>query len=138
MKDSLIWILAGMFLLITAAPWGAKAAETAQGKSYLCALTHLVECTPLGDCRQISTDDAGLPDFIRIDLKNGMLRSASRGDKRQTPIQATEVMDGKTILTGIQNGRGWNAVLSEDKTDLIGTISDVKAGFVIFGACREE
>lgn len=137
MKDSLIWILASMFLLI-AAPWGAKAADTVQGKTYLCALNEVIECNPLGNCSRISTDDAGLPDFIRVDLQSGMLRAASRGDDRQTPIGTKEVMDGKTILTGIQNGRGWNVVLSEDKTDLIGTISDVKAGFVVFGACRED
>ena len=136
MKDFRSLIPAGVFLLLLS-PWPA-AAETAQGKTYLCAMTEVIECSPLGDCVRVSPEDARLQDFIRLDLENGLLRAAGQEDKRQTRIRATEVMDGKTILTGMENGRGWNAVLSEDKRDLTGTISDTKAGFVVFGACREE
>ena len=43
--------------------------------------------------------------------------------------------DGKNILHGGHNGRGWAIVISEETGKLSATISEERTGFIIFGAC---
>ena len=55
---------------------------------------------------------------------------------RKTPIDFMERENGKSVLHGGQNGRGWTAVISEETGKLVATISDEGTAFIIFGACK--
>jgi hypothetical protein len=39
------------------------------------------------------------------------------------------------ILQGIEDGRGWSIIISEDTGKMTATASQDDVGFVIFGAC---
>ena len=49
-------------------------------------------------------------------------------------IKSIEHIDGKMIMQGSENGRGWTIVVSEKTGKMSATISDDQVGFVIFGA----
>jgi hypothetical protein len=44
-------------------------------------------------------------------------------------------VDGKLVMHGGQEGRGWSAVVVGDTGKLSASIVDAAATFVIFGAC---
>ena len=104
---------------------------------YLCALTEVIECDRLGECAEQMPETIGLPDFIVIDLDQMELQTPSNEGVRKTKIGASLMIEGKTILSGIEQ-RGWSAVLSEGNTRLSATISDELVGFILFGVCRAE
>ena len=47
-------------------------------------------------------------------------------------IKSIEHIDGKMIMQGSENGRGWTIVISEKTGKMSATISDDQVGFVVF------
>jgi len=114
------------------------AASTATEGDLLCAITEVIECNSVGDCQALSANDAGLPDFVSVDLVAGKVREATTVSIRETSFKVNSKVDGMTILSGVDGRRGWSAVLSEGNTRLTASISDEKAGFVVFAICRVQ
>ncbi len=120
-------------LSVAGAAWGAEPAK--EGR--LCAISEVLDCTPVGDCVRVSAAEAGLPDFLRLDPDGQGLRSAVSDDDRKTTARYKEVTDTGTILVGIENRRGWSAVLADGGRRLIGTAADAEGAFVVFGVCTQ-
>ncbi len=114
------------------------AARSATEGDLLCAITEVIECNSVGDCQALSASDAGLPDFVSVDLVAGKVREATTVSLRETSFKVNSKVDGTTILSGVDGRRGWSAVLSEGNTRLTASISDEKAGFVVFANCRAQ
>jgi len=100
----------------------------------LCAPTEVVECEFGGKCVNGNAESVNLPQFVRVDFKEKML-SAVNDPSKTTPIAYTERNNGRLIMHGGQNGRGWTIVISEETGKLSATISDEGVGFIVFGAC---
>lgn len=49
-----------------------------------------------------------------------------------------ELNDGRLIMQGAENGRGWTLVISEKTGEMSATVSDDKVGFVVFGTCTKD
>lgn len=49
-----------------------------------------------------------------------------------------ESMDGRLILQGSQNGRGWSLVISETSGKMNVAAADDGAVFVVFGGCTPQ
>lgn len=137
MKNMLVYPLVVIMLLILSSGF-CMAASEAMNDQLLCALTEVIECDELGQCLSVTADDAGLPDFVLVDMKEKKLMGASSVDSQGSKFSTSETAEGLTILTGVDGGRGWSAVLSADKTRLNATISDEMVGFVVFAACRAQ
>ena len=137
MKNHLVCVLA--MSLIWSLTATCSFADTVSASSpLLCAITEVVECNTLGACVNLEAEDAGLPDFLKIDLAAGKLREATSTSLRETGFKANSPVEGMTVLSGVEGLRGWSAVLSDDNSKLSASISDEQAGFIVFGVCRVD
>jgi hypothetical protein len=100
----------------------------------LCVAIEISECEAGGKCFQSTVEEANLPRFIKVNFKDKTL--ASIGEPvRTAAIAHIGRENGKWILHGAQNGRGWTVLISEATGKMAASISEERAGFVIFGAC---
>jgi hypothetical protein len=100
----------------------------------LCAVRHLSECDPSGQCERTSLEEVQLPPFVRVDVPQRLLSGTQPGSRR-TEIKSTGRIDGNLILQGGESGRGWSLVIGEASGKLSGAVADDDVVFVIFGAC---
>jgi hypothetical protein len=100
----------------------------------LCAPIEVVDCEFGGKCFTGNAESVNLPQFVKIDFKEKVL-SAVDDASRTTPIVYTERDNGRLIMHGGQNGRGWTILISEETGKLSATISEEGVGFIVFGAC---
>jgi hypothetical protein len=116
----------------------ASAGDFDGSKTLLCAPGEAVDCLPRGSCEQRSPDELGIPRFITVDFKKKRLSGNSVDGDEHTAIQNISSADGKQILQGAENGRGWSLVIDEETGDMSAAIADQQAGFVLFGACTPK
>ena len=108
----------------------------------LVSVIRVIECTPDGACREVSPESVELPRFIKIDFTNKTIGPATSGDEAPaTPIERQEIVDGKLILQGaedgyekVRDGLGWTMAISEETGQVVMTASGDEVAFVVFGA----
>ena len=116
---------------------GAPAVVSAQldGTSpFLCAVVQALECSPDGTCERRGPSDINLPQFMKIDPKAKVIAATEPGG-RSAPVHDLTTVDGKLVMHGGQQGRGWSAVIVGDTGKMSVSIVDEGATFVVFGAC---
>jgi hypothetical protein len=127
-------MVAIMVAVVTIAVVSASTAAPLDGSvPIVCAGTEILECNASGTCPRRSAEEINLPVLLRVDVEHRVLSSLDRA--RTAPIHAVERKDGRLVLHGGQEGRGWTAVIVEASGKLSATVVDDEAGFVIFGAC---
>jgi hypothetical protein len=82
-------------------------------------------------------EDVNIPQFIKVDVKTKMLSAAEEGGTKAA-IKHLEHTNGRMILHGDQEGRGWTMVISEETGKMSATISEDQVGFIVFGACTPQ
>ena len=121
----------------------AVGAEDFDGtRPLLVSVIRAVECVPDGSCREVSLASVELPQFLKIDFTNKTIRPAAAGDETPaTVIERQEVVDGKLILQGAEDGYekmrdgfGWTMAISEETGQVVLTASGDQVAFVVFGA----
>jgi hypothetical protein len=109
----------------------------------ICASTEILECIPGEGCNRVAAESVDAPQFMRIDFDAKSI-SAERqgGGARVSEIERSEVVDGKLMLQGaedgienIRDGLGWTLSIGQDTGKMTLTASGDAVGFVIFGAC---
>ena len=100
----------------------------------LCAAIDVMECGPGGDCQRRSAEAVNLPALIRINVGDKAIKAA-HGGERSTPILRVERANGRLILQGGQEGRGWSMVINEETGKLAASVVDEQVSFAVFGAC---
>ncbi|MGD9043148.1 MAG: hypothetical protein PVG06_05505 [Desulfobacterales bacterium] len=121
----------------------AVAGDFDGSKPLICAVIDLVECQPGGKCQQVTAEDVGIPNFLKINFKEKKISAThSNGSKRSTEIENFEKIDGKIIIQGaedgiedVRDGLGWSLAINEETGKTVLTASGDEVGFVIFGAC---
>jgi hypothetical protein len=112
-------------------------------KELLCAVMDIIECIPGGKCQEVTAEEVGIPNFLRIDINEKKL-SATLGDgsKKNSVIKNIEKIDGKVILQGaedgiegVRDGLGWSLSIDEENGKMVLTASGDAVAFVMFGAC---
>ena len=137
-----IWILF-VFLCSIIAASAVGAGDFDGSKPLLMSVIRVIECTPDGDCREVTPASIELSQFLKIDFTDKTIRTAAAGDKRPaTTIEHQEVVDGKLILQGaedgyekMRDGLGWTMAISEESGQVVLTASGEQVAFVVFGAC---
>ena len=112
-------------------------------KELLCAVMNIVECLPAGQCQQVTAEEVGIPNFLRIDFQKKQLRATfGDGSKKHSEIENLEKIDGKVILQGaedgiegVRDGLGWSMAIAEETGKMVLTASGDAVAFVMFGAC---
>jgi hypothetical protein len=61
--------------------------------------------------------------------------TAGRPDGRKSEIKAVTRLDGRLILHGGENARGWAATVAEDTGRMTAGIVTDTFAFTLFGAC---
>jgi hypothetical protein len=108
----------------------------------LISVTRVVECVPDGSCREVTPVSVDLPQFLKIDFSKKTIRPANANDsKPATNIERQEVVDGKLILQGaedgyekMRDGLGWTIAIAEETGHVVLTASGDQVAFVVFGA----
>jgi hypothetical protein len=104
---------------------------------FLCAVIQALECEPDGTCEKRTAADVNLPQFIRFDPKTKTIGSPEPGG-RSAPVQTMSTVDGKLVMHGGQQGRGWSAVIVNATGKMSVGVVDEGATFVVFGACTPQ
>ena len=112
----------------------------------ICSISEVVECGPDGKCQQPTAGEVGMPDLIKIDFAGKTISAAnSSEDKRTTPIENIEKIDGKIIIQGAEDGLenardgvGWSLAIMEETGKMVLTASGDEVGFMLFGACTPD
>ncbi|MEN8167058.1 MAG: hypothetical protein ABFR65_06215 [Pseudomonadota bacterium] len=103
----------------------------------LCATIDAIECDGLsGECYVGTAETVNLAQFVRIDLKEKKIEAVKQGGKSlSSTIMNHQRENGKLILQGIEDGRGWSLVIVEETGKMSATIAGDQVGFVVFGNC---
>jgi hypothetical protein len=141
MMKKLIWIVC-VFLCSVIAASVAGAGDFDGTRPLLISVIRVVECTPDAACREVTPASVELPQFLKIDFANKTIGPAAADDETPvTAIERREVVDGKLILQGaedgyekIHDGLGWTIAISEESGQVVLTASGDQVAFVVFGA----
>jgi len=99
----------------------------------VCVPTAVTECVADGECRPGTAESENLPEFFKIDLKAGTVRTEDKG--RQSPIKRIERAPGEIVLSGSESGRAWVLMVQEKTGRLSAAVTGDGESFVIFGIC---
>jgi len=109
----------------------------------ICASTEILECIPGAGCNRVTAQSVDAPQFMRIDFDAKSISSEWQGGgTRVSEIERSEVVDGKLMLQGaedgienVRDGLGWTLSIGQESGTMTLTGSGDAVGFVIFGAC---
>ncbi len=102
----------------------------------LCTAAIVIECDSEGLCDPGSAESADLPHFITVDLGARTIGTTEpNNSERISKIRSLERGSGRLILSGIENGRTWGIVISEQTDAMTATVTDDGTGFAVFGKC---
>jgi hypothetical protein len=141
MKRFILMLFVFFFTMVVVSAPGAGDFDGT--KPLLISIIRVIECTPDGTCNEVTPASAELPQFMKIDFTNKTIRPATGDDKmpNHTAIERQEVVDGKLILQGaedgydkMRDGLGWTMAISEENGQVVLTASGEQVAFVIFGA----
>jgi len=115
-------------------------------KPLLVAVNRAMECTPTDGCREVTPASLQLPQFLRIDFaKKAVFPARSGDDFPPSTIERTEVVDGKLILQGAEDGYeqtrdglGWTMAISAATGQVVLTAAGDEVAFVVFGAALPQ
>ena len=129
--------LMGLALLcIIVTPFSIAAADFDGSKPLLCATIETFECGSGIECQRGTSQSINLPQFLKIDFKDKKISGTREsGEVLTTEIENMERGDGKLVLQGTQNNKGWSMLINEATGKMTITVSDDQVGFVVFGAC---
>ena len=136
-----IWMVCSTLGLILAAT-AVGAGDFDGSRPLLVAVNRVMECTPADACREVTPASVELPQFLKIDFTTKTIRPAAAGDETPaTTIERQEVVDGKLILQGaedgyekMRDGLGWTMAISVETGRVVLTASGDQVAFVVFGA----
>jgi len=123
-------------LCIIVTPLSLAAADFDGSKPLLCATIETFECGSGIECQWGTAQSVNLPQFLKIDFKEKKISGTREsGEVLTTKIENIERGDGKLVLQGTENNKGWNMLINEATGKMTTTASDDQVGFVVFGAC---
>ena len=125
-----------IIVLIWMMPISAAAGNFDGSKELVCAVMDLAECQPGGKCQQITAEDVGIPQFLKINFKEKKISAIhADGSKRSTTIERFEKVDGKIIIQGaedgiegVRDGLGWSLAIAEETGKTVLTASGDEVG----------
>ncbi len=105
----------------------------------LCVPGGVTHCVADEACSSELPEDENVPDFIEVDLKLKTLAATrASGEDRSTPIQNQVREAGFIYLQGVENGRTFSMVISENTGDLTFVVATDGETATMFGGCTPD
>ena len=138
-----IIILGAILSFICMVHMPAAAGDFDGSEELMCSCMRIIECGPDGQCKEVTAEDLGIPQFLRINFEQKTISAPQWGESQPpSPIENLEHIDGKLILQGaedgikdVRDGLGWSMAISEETGRMVLTGSGDQMGLVVFGAC---
>jgi hypothetical protein len=120
---------------LAAPPAPASAAGYDGSTPLLCAINTVMECDSSGEChRHTAAQHPDFPSFLRVNVGQRLITDGQQG-ARKTEIKSVSQIDGRLILHGGENGRGWAAAIAHDTGRISAGVVADDFTFALFGAC---
>jgi hypothetical protein len=120
--------------LVVMAPMTA-AATIDSSAPFLCAISTIMECDGTGQClRHTALQHPDFPSFLRVNVGQRLITDGQQSG-RKTEIKSATRLDGRLILHGGENGRGWSATIAEDTGRMSAGVVGDDFTFALFGTC---
>jgi hypothetical protein len=123
-----------VILSIGLAPYPLVAATHEGSAPLLCALMEVIECEATSDCQRTTAEHVNLPPFIKVNVGEKTLVGADNDDNKAV-VESIQHTNGRLVMQGGQEGRGWSLVMLQDTGKMSAVVADGDGVFVIFGAC---
>jgi hypothetical protein len=105
----------------------------------VCVPGPVFHCVADDGCNSELPPAENVPEFISVDLEQKSLSAArSGGEKRVTAVQNQLRAEGYIYLQGVENGRTFSMVISEESGDLSFTVATDGETASMFGSCIAE
>jgi hypothetical protein len=105
----------------------------------LCVPGPVSHCVADDGCNSGLPEDENVPEFIEVDLKRKTLAATrASGENRSTPIQSQQREAGFIYLQGVENGRIFGMVISENTGDMTFSIATDGETATMFGNCTPD
>jgi hypothetical protein len=121
------------FAAVSFAPMPAMA-----DPAYACSVAEIFECTPVAGCQRVSAQQANLPPFVTLNVKQKQLFSGLFGG--QGLFDPGDAYEDPTVL--ILHGRHglltWTAVVAKDTGQMSMSIANLGKTFAQFGHCTPQ
>jgi hypothetical protein len=109
----------------------------------VCAIQQVSQCDAGTDCIRVSPESVSLPDLFIVDAGNqAIMATPESGSDRKTAIERSEILDGKLVLQGadegiedVRDGLGWTMAIDAETGKLVLSASGDGFAMVVFGAC---
>jgi hypothetical protein len=124
-------------VLVGLAAAAIVAADDLTGQQLLlCTPVQVTVCTEDGDCVVDNPWNLNIPQFVEVNLKEKKLSTTkASGENRSTPIRTVLRENGSIYLQGIEAGRAFSFVISEETGMLSVAVARDDKTVSIFGAC---
>jgi len=116
-------------------PSAAAAGKYDGSAPMICAALTVTECVAGGRCQRRSAESVNLPELFRVDAKAMKVRNLEAEKGRESPIRSVDHVNGKVILFGAEEERGWIVEINETTGKMSAVVSGDGEGFVVFGQC---
>ena len=105
----------------------------------LCVPGQVSHCEVNGDCNSTLPEKENIPEFIEVDLKRKTLATTrASGEDRSTPIRNISREAGYIYLHGVEGGRSFSMVISENTGDLTFVVAADGETAAMFGNCTPD
>lgn len=131
------WLsLAAMALLVVMVATPLVADDVTESDRMLCTAVQATRCLADGDCVSGPPWNWNIPQFIEVDLRKKTLSTtAASGENRATPITNVQRDDGLIVLQGVEAGRAFSFVITEETGMVSVAVAREGLNVAIFGAC---
>ena len=115
-------------------------ADDLTGSSVLvCSAGHATRCFADGNCETGPPWNWDIPMFIEIDLDEKKLSTtAASGENRSTPVTTVVRDNGLIFLQGVEGGRAFSFVITEDTGFLSVGVATEGMALAVFGGCTPK
>jgi hypothetical protein len=106
--------------------------------AYACSIAEIFECTPVAGCQRVSGQQAGLPPFVTLNVKERRLFSGLFGGEGLFDPGDAYEDENVIILHGRHALLTWTAVVAKDTGQMSMSIANLGRTYAEFGTCTPQ
>ena len=128
--------LAIVAIITSALAW---ADDISDANDVICYGWSAAVCDAEEGCEVTEAWRLDLPDFVRLDLRDGIATTTEAGpEQRETEFESVERADGVIVLQGMQDDRAFSWMIVESSGEGTLTMSSPGQGVTVFTVCTPD